>query len=250
MTKKLVKALRGRVLHLTIDRPEARNAIDEDLAIALHDALEEAATDDRVHVVLLRSTGDVFLSGGDLRALAALPHDARGAHAVIGLGLRLTAFESCPLPVVAAVHGDVYGGGCELLVMMDMVVMNEAARMHFVHRKMGLVPAWGGCTRLIERVGAARAADILLTARPVPAEEARHMGLVSRVSDGRAEADAEQLAEELASAPREALVAIKRSLVAARRARRGAALEQEKKSFVAAWGSAPHVGAMERFGKR
>jgi enoyl-CoA hydratase/carnithine racemase len=201
--------------------------------------------------VLLMATGDVFLSGGDLNALRGLPDDARGAHAVIGLGERLAAIERCSVPVIAAVGGPVYGGGCELLVMTDIVVMDEQAKMHFVHRKMGLVPAWGGCTRLTERVGAARAADILLTARPVSAAEAVEIGLASRIApQGTAEPAAEAIAEELARSPREALVAIKRSLLATRLAARADSIERERKSFRSAWGSPAHKASMDRFLKR
>src|SRR5690606_21877635 len=113
---------------------------------------------------------------------------------------------------------------------------------------MGLVPAWGGSTRLVERVGAARAADILLTARAVPAEEALATGLATRgVAAGAALEEAEALAGSLASAPREALVAIKRSVLAPRLASRGDAIEREQEIFESAWGSAAHQAAMARF---
>jgi enoyl-CoA hydratase/carnithine racemase len=246
-TPSLIEERHEHVLRLTIDRPEAKNAIDEPLALDLEDALERAGRDQTLRVVLLSSTGDVFLSGGDLRALAQLPNDERGAEAVIGLGVRLAALERCALPVVACVHGSVYGGGCELLVMTDVVVMDEGAAIHFVHRKMGLVPAWGGATRLTERVGAARAADILLTARAVSAEEAARIGLASRLAPhGRARPEAIALAEDLAQAPREALVNMKRTLLAARSEGREDRMVRERKVFRVAWGSPQHLAAMER----
>lgn len=233
---------------LTIDRPDAKNAIDEALAVAVEDALTAAARDEAVHAIVLASTGDVFLSGGDLKALSQLPRDAGGAQAVIALGVRIAAIERCPLPVIAAVHGPVFGGGCELVVMTDFSVMDRRASLSFVHRKMGLVPAWGGCTRLTERVGTARANDILLTARTVSATEAVAMGIVNRLAPpGTALSLALAVADELARSPREALVESKRSLVAVREARRGDALEREQKVFRAAWGSPPHLAAMKRF---
>lgn len=249
MTAKSLRAEhRGRTLVLTIDRPEAKNAIDEALALALEDALTAAARDERVRAIVLSSVGDVFLSGGDLKALGRLPRDARGAQAVIALGVRIAAIERCPLPVIAAVHGPVFGGGCELLVMTDLSVIDRRASVAFVHRKMGLVPAWGGGTRLCERVGAARANDILFTARAIGATEAVAMGIVNRLAPaGTALSTALALADELARSPREALIETKRSLVSAREARRGDALEREQKVFRAAWGSPAHSTAMQRF---
>ncbi len=243
--------LQRNVLRLTVDRPAAKNAIDEALARAIEAALDRASDDENVRCVVLAATGDVFLSGGDLKALSQLPNDARGAHAVIALGLRLAAIERCALPVIAAVQGPVYGGGCELLLMTDVAIIDERATINFVHRKMGLVPAWGGCTRLMERVGQFRSADILLTARAVAASEAVDIGLASRVAPaGDALVQAEELAETLARGPREALVAVKRSLLCARHASRGDSIERERKSFRAAWGSTAHQAAMDRFLRR
>ncbi len=247
----LLHEARGSVLLLTLNRPHAKNAIDEPLARALEAALSDASTNPSLKVVVLAARGDVFLSGGDLKALSQLPPDARGAQAVLALGLRLACIERCPLPVVAAVSGPVFGGGCELLVMTDLVVMDETATLAFVHKKMGLAPAWGGATRLAERVGSARANELLLTARPIGAAEALAIGLAQRVAPaGAALAEALTLARELAGSPREALVTVKRSLLATRDARRGDALTAEQKVFRDAWGKAPHLEAMARFLRR
>lgn len=240
---------RGATRLLTVDRPSAKNAINRALAERLVAALEDAAGDETVRsIVLASSDPSVFLSGGDIGELSRLAYDDRGAQGVIDLGVAVGAIEACPLPVVAAVEGAVFGGGCELLVMCDLVVMAEAARLRFVHARMGLVPAWGGATRLIERIGAARAADLLLTARAVEAEEAGRIGIASRVvPTGQAVEQALALAEQLATVPRTSLTAIKRSLVAAKTARRGEAFERERDVFRQAWGSDAHRAAFEAF---
>jgi enoyl-CoA hydratase/carnithine racemase len=239
----------GPIVELTFDRPDARNALSQAVVAELVGRLRAADQDPVARVVVLTAKGDVFLSGGDLAELATLPSDATGAAQVSGLGRELAALETISVPVIAAMQGDAYGGGAELVLICDLVVMGATASFRFVHRNVGLVPAWGGATRLTERVGAAMAADILFTARPVGSEEALRLGLVSRVSQAPRE-DALALAEELAKAPREALAAIKRSLVTARRAARGAALEREHEVFLSAWGSAPHQAAMEAFRDR
>lgn len=239
----------GATRLLTVDRPGSKNAINRRLAERIVDELERVADDDAVHAVVLASSDPaVFLSGGDIGELSQLSYDQAGAQGVIDLGVAVGAIEACPVPVIAAVEGKVFGGGCELLVMCDLVVMAAGASLRFVHARMGLVPAWGGATRLIERIGAARAADLLLTARPVTASEAAEMGIASRlVEGGQAQEAALGLAQELARVPRSSLVAIKRSIVAAKTARRGRALESERKVFRQAWGSDAHRAAFAAF---
>jgi enoyl-CoA hydratase len=240
---------RGSTLLLTVDRPASRNAINRALAQDLVQALEGAGEDATLHAVVLASSDPaVFLSGGDIDELSRLPYDETGAQGVLDLGVAVGAIEACPVPVIAAVEGAVFGGGCELLVMCDLVVMAEKAQLRFVHARMGLVPAWGGATRLIERVGAARAADVLLTARPVEAKEAARIGIASRVvATGRALPEALALAGELSKHPRASLTAVKRSLVAAKTARRGEAFEREREIFREVWGSDAHRAAFSAF---
>src|SRR5690606_34164058 len=136
----------------------------------------------------------------------------KGAEAVLALGEVAQAIEDCPVPVIAAVQGPALGGGAELFVACDVAVMQKEARVAFVHVRMGLVPAWGGTTRLVERVGAARAAELLMSARPLGAEEALACGLAARVADS-ARDEALRLAEAMAQHGREALVRMKRAIL-------------------------------------
>ncbi len=230
---------------IVIDRPEASHALSAELVTGLVAAFDRAASDPSVRVVVLGSTGDrVFLAGGDLRELRQLPMDAVGAERVLDLGRLARVIEDAPVPVIAAVSGVALGGGAELLVACDLAVIDELASVRFVHKAMGLVPAWGGATRLSERVGSARAAELFLTARAVDAREAVAMGLAARVAARtRATAEALLLADELASSERDVLVRLKRSLRASRDARRGAALAAEAEIFKEAWGSEAHRAA-------
>ncbi len=242
---------RDRTLVLTIDRPRAKNAIDRDVVDSLLRALEEAATNTSVHSVVLAATGDVFLSGGDLKQLAALPTDESGAATVLAYGPALATIERCPLPVIAAVHGDVLGGGCELLLMCDLIIMEEQAGMRFAHVKMGLCPAWGASTRLLERIGRPRAADLLLSGRRIDAAEAKTWGLVTEVCPSNcANSVAMAHADRFAQSPREVLCRMKRSLSAAEAARRNDGFAREAEVFSEAWGKEPHQAAMAAFRTR
>jgi enoyl-CoA hydratase len=238
---------RGPVRLLTIDRPEVRNAISRELVAALVEALGDAERDERVAtVVLASSSNDVFVSGGDLNELTLVKLDASGAAQVAAMGVGLATIERLSIPVIAAVEGRVLGGGAEILLMCDACVMARSASVSFLHARMGLTPAWGGATRLIERVGAGRAADLLFTTRALAADEALAMGLSARVvDDGGALDGALDLALAMAVQPRAALAHIKRSLQSVRQARRAGALEAEGKVFRSAWGSEPHRAAFE-----
>jgi enoyl-CoA hydratase/carnithine racemase len=242
----------GASLVLTIDRPEARNAINQALAEALRQAVTAASADAELRSVVLTATGsDVFVAGGDLKEFDGLEPDERGADHILAMGLALGSIEASPLPVIAAVQGETLGGGAELLVLCDLVVMEEQAGIHFRHAKMGLTPAWGGTSRLIERVGALRATELLLTARRVGANEALGMGLVSKVVvRGAALRAALQLGDDIASSARATVAALKASLIEARRAARADALEREREVFRQAWCGAAHVAAVRAFLRR
>jgi enoyl-CoA hydratase len=242
---------RGAVMVLSLHRPRARNALSRELVEALASALDEALADEGIGAVVLASAdARVFAAGGDLTELAQLPMDRRGADRVIELGLMLEVIESCPLPVIAAVSGAVLGGGCELVLMCDLVLMDPGATMRFVHVTLGLTPAWGGATRLAERVGAGRARDLLYSARVVAAEEAQRIGLCDRVvGQSPVREHAITLAKELADRPRAALAAMKRA-AHADTAARGDAFAHERDIFRQAWGSDPHRRAFAALARR
>lgn len=248
----LLERTAGTTLVLTIDRPEAKNAINRELALALRDAVLGAGSDPTLRAIVLTSQDpDVFVAGGDLKEFRTLELNEAGAQHIIDFGIELGCIEQCPLPVIAAITGQVLGGGCELLVLCDLAVMEEHTTIEFRHAKMGLTPAWGGTSRLLERVGSLHATDLLLTARPVPAKEAQTLGLVNRVVPrGEALGAALELAEGIAQSSRDAVAAIKRSLVVARQAHRADALDREREIFRHAWGGQSHRAAMKAFLQR
>ena len=235
----------GAVAVFTLDRPKARNALSRQLCDELGRALKQASEDESVSAVVLASSHpSVFIAGGDLGELAALPMTLEGADKVLELGSLTLAVEACTVPVVAAVSGAALGGGAEVTVACDLVVMGPTARIAFVHARMGLVPAWGGATRLEERVGALRAMELLLTARAIDAEEAFAIGLCNRRADN-ALIEALRLATAIAAHTRVAIAQLKRSIVSAREARRGDSLNREASAFRSAWGSAAHHAAFD-----
>jgi enoyl-CoA hydratase/carnithine racemase len=241
----------GDALVVAVDRPKTKNSIDAATAAKIGDAVRLAAEDPTVRGVVLCATGDTFLSGGDLNELARLVPESDGGRAVLEMFDAVKVIETCDLPVVAAIQGDVYGGGCELVLLCDLVIAEEHAHLAFRHAKMGLSPAWGGMTRLVERVGPLEASRLLFTAERVDAGEALRIGLVNEVV-GRGQARQRALARvgRIADNPRTTVAAMKRALREVREARRGAAPEIERAAFSERWGAPDHQRAMQAFAAR
>ncbi len=242
----------GDALVLTIDRPTTRNAIDRDLARRIAEAVRLAEADPAVRGIVLTATGEEsFVSGGDLNEISRAVREEAGPGEVLGLYEDLAILETSELPVVAAVQGDVYGGGCELLLLCDMVFMESHASLAFRHARMGLSPAWGGLTRLVERVGPIQAPRLLFAAEKIGAEEAARIGLVNEVvPKGQGRERALARIGRIADSARAVIAAQKRALLGVRSAMRGDAIERERAIFAEVWGGPAHKAAIDAFFKR
>jgi len=189
-----------RVATVTLDRPEALNAISTELALDLAAALEPLATDPGVRAVVLTGAGErAFCVGADLKQRAGF--DDHGWFVQREAFRRgFAAVRRCPLPTVAAVAGFALGGGTELALACDLVVAADDATFGLPEVRLGLVPAGGGTQLLVRRVGRSVARDLVLTGRQVPAAEAHRLGLADRlVPRGQARAAATALAAEIAA---------------------------------------------------
>src|SRR5262249_10534057 len=239
----------GDAVVITLDRPKTKNAIDRSSAKYLGDALRIAAADPSVRgIVLTAAGGDTFVSGGDLKEIGTLARGEHGEEQILGMQSDLSVCETCDIPVIAAVQGDALGGGCELLLLCDMVILERHASLAFRHAKMGLSPAWGGTTRLLERVGPLEAARLLLTAEKIAADEALRIGLVNEIVEtGASKMRAIARVNRIADNPRRTVAALKRALREARQARRGDALARERTIFAEMWGAPEHQAALDAF---
>ena len=172
----------GGVARVTMDRPEALNAMDLEMALAMAAAWEELAEDDDIRVVVLTGSGDrAFCAGADLKTL--LPLITSGGFQE-GVGPEGNVFmKSVPLykPVIAAVNGDAIAGGTEILQATDLRVAVEGARFGLQEVRWGLFPAGGSTVRLPQQIPYCHAMEILLTGRLLTAEEALQIGLINRV---------------------------------------------------------------------
>lgn len=167
----------GAVTTLTIDRPEAFNALNEEVIGALADQVLDAATDPGVRVVVITGSGTkAFSAGADLKELAGMGPDR--AHAVLGTGQRaFRAIEQAPIPVIAAVNGLALGGGFELILACTIPVLSTKAALGLPESGLGLIPGYGGTQRLPRVIGQAAAAHLMLTGSRLDAERAYQLGL-------------------------------------------------------------------------
>jgi enoyl-CoA hydratase len=180
---------RDAVALVTMNRPEVLNALNRETLQCLIARIEEIRADEGVRAVVLTGSGRAFVAGADIGEMRGLG-PAEGV-AFSRLGHRATAgIESLPVPVIAAVNGFALGGGCELACACDWIYASSKARFGQPEVKLGLIPGFGGTSRLLRRVGPGAARELVLAGEPIRADEALRIGLVNRVCEPEALLDA------------------------------------------------------------
>jgi enoyl-CoA hydratase len=171
---------RGAVAVLTLDRPKTLNALDTPMLEAIAARSAELASDPSVRAVVLTGAGRAFAAGADVAEMRG--HGPAEAERFSRLGhAAFAALEALPVPVIAAVNGYALGGGCELALACDWIYASDRARFGQPEVALGLVPGFGGTTRLVRRVGVAWARELVLGGEPIDAETALRIGLANRV---------------------------------------------------------------------
>jgi enoyl-CoA hydratase/carnithine racemase len=220
---------RGAVRHVVLNRPEKRNAFNDELVLGLRDALTAAADDDGVHCVVVRGAGPMFSSGMDVGFLGALsgqPERLRASRRPIIETWNL--LEEMPKPTIAQIHGACIGGAMELALAADLRVMAADAVMGLVETRVGLVPDVGGSSRLPSVVGLGRAKELIMASKIVDGTEAERIGLVNRVAPAEElDAATEQLVNELLACAPRAVAYAKRILDTVAKPNLSATLELE-----------------------
>jgi len=230
--------LDGAVARLTLERPEALNALNREVATVLEHALTRLERSKDTVVVIVSGRGRAFCAGNDIAEMPALtPAEARA------LSRRwqkiMDHFARLPQVTIAAVRGYALGGGCMLAAAQDLRIAEEGARFGLPEVTLGFNPSYG-IARLLDIMGGGPARDLLLTGRIVDAAEALRMGLVTRVvPDGTLESAAAELAGGIARHPRGGLAATKAIVAALRSGRPG----NEAQAYAASLRSDPETRA-------
>jgi enoyl-CoA hydratase len=242
----------GHVALIVIDRPQAQNAISRPTMAELGAALDEVAADPDIRVVALRGQGQrVFVSGGDLKELATIRIEDEARAMAMTMRTLLDRVASLPVPVVAALNGHAYGGGCEVAIACDFRVAADDVKLAFNQVDLAIMPAWGGIERLQAVIGRARALYLLTTGLPVDAPTAAAWGLVEQVVPRSTFDDRlGELLDRIARAPRDALVGIKAAADTASPAARPDLAAAATASFARTWVGDAHWSAVAALEER
>jgi enoyl-CoA hydratase len=219
----------GHVRLVRLNRPEARNALNDALRARLAEAFTAAGADDAIRAIVLTGNEQAFAAGADLRELAALDPVSAMRRRAPEL---LRPVAECRKPVIAAVNGFALGGGLELALACDVIVVGEGAKLGLPEVRVGVMPGAGGTQRLPRAVGKYKAMLHALTGRFMSGLEAERMGLASlAVPDAEVLTTALALAEEIAALPPIGVQSIKEAILRGADQSLDAALAFERRSF-------------------
>jgi enoyl-CoA hydratase len=169
---------RGKVGLITINRPDALNAVNADVMDGLISAAAAFDVDDTIGCIVITGSGKAFVAGADIKEMQEKSYMDMF---LADKQSEWDGFAGTRKPMIAAVNGFALGGGCELAMMCDMIFASDKAKFGQPEIKLGVIPGWGGSQRLARAVGKAKAMDLILTGRMMDAEEAERSGLVARV---------------------------------------------------------------------
>ena len=187
---------RGNVMVITLNRPEARNAVNSALSTAVGDALQEAQDDPDVRAVVITGAGESFCAGADLKAISRRENLFHPDHSEWGFAGYVHHY--IDKPTIAAVNGTALGGGSELALASDLVVAEERAKFGLPEVKRGLIAAAGGVFRIVDHLPRKVAMELILTGEPMSSADALKWGLINQVvPDGTAVDAALALAERI-----------------------------------------------------
>ncbi len=248
MPEILLERPRHDVLLVRLNRPEAKNALNNAVRMQLAEAFTEAAADDTLRAIVLTGNAEAFAAGADIKDMAeagAIEIMLRRTH------LLWRAIAQCPKPVIAAVNGYALGGGCELAMHADIIIAGESAQFGQPEVRVGIMPGAGGTQRLLRAVGKFKAMKMVLTGKPVTAREAEAMGLVSEVvADAEVLPAALALAQTIAAMPPLAVQQIKEVMLAGADAPLETALMLERKAFQLLFDSKDQKEGMRAFAEK
>jgi enoyl-CoA hydratase len=174
----IIAETRGNVGLITLNRPKALNALNDQLIDELARALDTLEADDEVGAIVLTGSEKAFAAGADIKEMAGKSFmDAFGANFIE----KWQRLSKCRKPTIAAVNGYALGGGCEIAMMCDIILAGDGAKFGQPEITIGTIPGSGGTQRLTRVIGKSKAMDMVLTGRQMGAEEAERSGLVSRI---------------------------------------------------------------------
>jgi enoyl-CoA hydratase/carnithine racemase len=238
----------GDVAILQLNRPEALNALSPEMMEEVASALEGIARERSARAIVICGHDKAFAAGADLKAMRERTLQTVLTQEANRFWARINAIE---LPLIAAVSGYAFGGGCELALSCDMIIAAETAVFSQAEILVGIIPGGGGAQRLARTIGRQRAMEMVLTGKRVTAAEAREMGFVNRVVGAYEWRDeALELARKVAKMPPLAVMFGKRAVLAAEEAPLGIAMSLERRLYELAMATEDRYEGMTAFIER
>ncbi|OLZ40367.1 enoyl-CoA hydratase [Natrinema saccharevitans] len=236
----------GAVATLTVDRPDALNALNVETLTAMGEAIEDAA-DEGARALVLTGAGDAFIAGADIKYMRDLDPEAAQEWGELGHDVA-DALEAFPAPTIAAVNGYAFGGGCEMALACDLRVAGESALIGNTEIDLGIIPGWGATQRLPRLVGDETARRMIFLGERLDAESAAEAGLFGEVvADDELETVVGELADRLAAKPAFAMRTAKAALNQGYEGSQESGLTYEKRAFASLFGTPDQREGMAAF---
>ncbi len=255
MPQHLIERIEGGIATLTMNRPEARNAMSGEMMAAMAEALPRLAADQSVRLVVLTGAGGAFCAGGDVKGFAGQASGGGGGFnlearvQVLRAGMELSRWlHEMPKPTLAVIPGPAAGAGLSLALACDLRIAADTAKLTTAFAKVGLAGDYGGSYFLTQLIGAAKARELYFTADVISGAEAHALGIVNKVVPAaELETAARDYARHLASLPTVALGYMKKNLNAAQHASLHEVLDLEAMHMIRTFMTEDHKGAAVAF---
>lgn len=246
----IIYEINNNIAILRVNRPQARNALTLAAQAQFAETVTAVAQNPAIRALIITGTGSqAFASGGDIKELSHYPELTAGKQLKQVMTQALTQLTRLPIPVIAAVNGDAFGGGCEIITACDLRIAAAHARFSFAQVRVGLTTGWGGAARLVHLIGQSRAMELLLTSRLFDVHEARQIGLIHRIipAEENVLTAARSWAGQLAALPQHALAATKTLVHNASLESPSEVDRMETELFLKLWSQPDHLEAMAAF---
>ena len=248
MSEVVLSEKRGQVGLITINRPEALNAVNSDVMHGIISNTKAFDDDADIGCIVITGEGKAFIAGADIKEMQEKSYmdmflDDKQS--------QWEGFANTRTPIIAAVNGFALGGGCELAMMCDMIFASDRAKFGQPEIKLGVTPGWGGSQRLTKAVGKAKAMDLILTGRMMDAEEAERSGLVARIIPGdELMAEAMKAAEEIAGYSTPSVYIAKEQVNRAFETTLNEGLRFERRTFYSLFATEDQLEGMSAFAEK
>ncbi len=247
--KNITLEKREGVAKLTVNRPQVYNALNPDTMNEIADAVADVGKDEAVKVLIITGAGDkAFVAGADISTFPTLTPKQAKSFSKLGQINITRALELLSKPVIAAVNGLAYGGGCEIAIACDFIIASENARFGQPEISLAILPGWGGTQRLPRIVGTHKAKELCIIGEPIDAKEAERIGLVYKVVPvGKLNEAVDELVKKLISKSPCAIQLTKEAVNKALDVDLDAGLEYEAGQFAKAFSTEDHIEGAKAF---